>query len=365
MKAYLYVYFFFRQVDPKRGRASSKLNSTVNKENLKKVEVNAQVTAIVSLFEFLGNVSHLFLLIYLKGTSYISLFHAISLYHIVLPYSFLMNTSENKNRIIEKGWTIVFKNILGRPHGGGEFDDSDGQIDTISKDKKEKQLTGLANSNESGISVTKQSGSNDQVYQFEENSLPNVPSSDEPSCSNISYSQDSQNQPGPIFQTLDVKTLVQKVNQHPLAKQLITEAMINVTDEKEYLENFKKLIALHEFCKVGKAVSQVCLENEFKVNKALSDKGFPTAVMKKGKPKNKSISIAAKESRYNKCRKESDYLVDKTMMERKMNERSQIRSSILSQLKTSYDDEEKFESLINELISLEENFIQNIEDGDN
>ena len=53
-------------MDPKRGRASSKLNSTVNKENLKKVEVNAQVTAIVSLFEFLGNVSHLFLLIYLK-----------------------------------------------------------------------------------------------------------------------------------------------------------------------------------------------------------------------------------------------------------------------------------------------------------
>ena len=222
-------------MDPQRGRASSKLHSTVNKENLKKVEVNAQVTAIVSLFEFLGNVSHLFLLIYFKGTSYISLFHAISLYHIVLPYSFLMNTSENKNRIIEKGWIIVFKNILGRPHGVGEFDDNYEEVNTVSKDNKDTQLNGSANSNECGISISKQSGSNDQLFESEENSLPNVPSSDDPSCSNISSTQDSKNQQGPVLQTLDVKTLVQKVNRHPLAKKQITEAIINVRDEKKYL----------------------------------------------------------------------------------------------------------------------------------
>ena len=351
-------------MDPKRGKASSKLNSTVNKENLKKVEVNAQVTAIVSLFEFLGNVSHLFLLIYLKGTSYISLLHAISLYHVVLPYSFLMNTSENKNRIIEKGWTIVFKNILGRPHGATEFDDNCQQIDTVSKDKKNKKLSGSGKSNESEISITKQSGSNDQLCQIEEHSLPNVPSSDEPSCSNASFTQECENQ-GPILQTLDVKTLVQKVNQHPLAKKQITEAISNVRDEKKYLENFKKLIALQEFCNGGKAVSQMCLENEFKVHKALSDKGFPTPVMKKGKRQNKRISIPENKSRYNKFSKESDYLDNKTMMERKVNERSQIRASILSQLNTSYDDQNKFESLIEKLITHEENFIQNVEEGNN
>ena len=363
MNAYLKEYFFYRQVDPQRGRASSKLHSTVNKENLKKVEVNAQVTAIVSLFEFLGNVSHLFLLIYLKGTSYISLFHAISLYHIVLPYSFLMNTSENKNRIIEKGWTIVFKNILGRPHGAGEFDDNYEEVNTVSKDNKDKQLNGSANSNENGTSISKQSGSNDQLFESEENSLPNVPSSDEPSCSNISSTQDSENQQGPVLQTLDVKTLVQKVNRHPLAKKQITEAIINVRDEKKYLENFKKLITLQEFCNGGMAVSQKCLENEFKVNKVLCDKRFPTPPTKKGKRYEKSISIPAKKSRYNKCRKESDCLVDKTILDRKVNERCQIRASILTKLNTSYDDEEKFESLIDELISHEENFIQNIEDN--
>ena len=96
----------------------------------------------------------------------------------------------------------------------------------------------MANSNENGTSISKQSGSNDQLFESEENSLPNVPSSDEPSCSNISSTQDSENQQGPVLQTLDVKTLVQKVNRHPLAKKQITEAIINVRDEKKYLENF-------------------------------------------------------------------------------------------------------------------------------
>ena len=50
---------------------------------------------------------------------------------------------------------------------------------------------------------------------------------------------------------------------------------------------------------------------------------------------------------------------------RKVNERSQIRASILRQLNKSYDDEEKFESIINKLILHEENFIQNVEDTDN
>ena len=84
---------------------------------MKKVQVNAQVTVVVSLFEFLGNVLYLLLLVYFKGTTFVSLFHAISLYYIVLPYAFLMNTSDNKHRVVENGWANVFKNLLGKPHG--------------------------------------------------------------------------------------------------------------------------------------------------------------------------------------------------------------------------------------------------------
>ena len=31
---------------------------------------------------------------------------------ILLPYAFLMNTSHNKNRIVEYGWINVFKNLI-------------------------------------------------------------------------------------------------------------------------------------------------------------------------------------------------------------------------------------------------------------
>ena len=35
-------------------------------------------------------------------------------YCIIVPHSFLMNTSDNKNRIMEYGWKGVIQNLIGR-----------------------------------------------------------------------------------------------------------------------------------------------------------------------------------------------------------------------------------------------------------
>ena len=83
------------------------------RNNLKKWKVNAQITAATTMVEFLG---HLTFVIHLKlanGSNLASAIHFEAIYAILIPYSLLKNTSDNKNRIIEAGWKNIFKNILG------------------------------------------------------------------------------------------------------------------------------------------------------------------------------------------------------------------------------------------------------------
>ena len=74
--------------------------------------VNAQVKAMISLLELSSNVIYNVILSFTVKTSYATLVQWIFLYMILLPYAFLMNTSHNKNRIVEYGWINVFKNLI-------------------------------------------------------------------------------------------------------------------------------------------------------------------------------------------------------------------------------------------------------------
>ena len=80
---------------------------------MKKVKVNAQARAMISMLESIYGVIIIILYWYFKGTSLLNLILAMVLYHIILPHAFLMNTSETKNRIVELGWKNVIKNIVG------------------------------------------------------------------------------------------------------------------------------------------------------------------------------------------------------------------------------------------------------------
>ena len=59
------------------------------------------------------------------------------LYMVVVPYSFLMNTSHNKNRIVEHGWKTVFNNILGMKQN--LMNESENALSTISTDSNLKR----------------------------------------------------------------------------------------------------------------------------------------------------------------------------------------------------------------------------------
>ena len=81
--------------------------------NARNVRVNAQVTALITIFEVLGmciiKMPHILVIKY-SSFAWPTLF--MLLYFVILPYAFLMNTTSNKNRIIEDGWMNVLKNIV-------------------------------------------------------------------------------------------------------------------------------------------------------------------------------------------------------------------------------------------------------------
>ena len=111
---------------------------------MRRMKVNAQVTATTTTLEFLGGLTYIIHLGISNGTNLANFIHFQSIYFIVIPYAFLMNTSNNKFRVIQNGWKGVFRNIVGKQVMGGEVEHSNNASDKISipdKDRIQKKNT--------------------------------------------------------------------------------------------------------------------------------------------------------------------------------------------------------------------------------
>ena len=68
---------------------------------------------MTTILELLGNVTVLVLIVIFKASTLPTVIHSIICYSILLPHAFIMNTSHNKNRVIEYGWKNVLRNLVG------------------------------------------------------------------------------------------------------------------------------------------------------------------------------------------------------------------------------------------------------------
>ena len=99
----------------------------------KKVRVNAQVTFVISILEMICAFLILALVIIFKTETFPVLISSMITYLILLPNAFLMNTSNNKCRVIEHGW----KNVLGNTFGLSPMPaNTDGNQGTKTKENK-------------------------------------------------------------------------------------------------------------------------------------------------------------------------------------------------------------------------------------
>ena len=91
---------------------------TIN-QNKKLLRVNAQVTAVMSILETVGNLINWILwavwdrIFGQEHVGFALMIQAMLLNFLILPYLFLMNTRFNKNRVVEEGWKNVLKNVRG------------------------------------------------------------------------------------------------------------------------------------------------------------------------------------------------------------------------------------------------------------
>ena len=107
--------FRFSHVEPSGdNRAVQMLAEEVQMRNVRKVKVNAQVTFIIYILETAANFSIFVVWLFVHGSSSeVTVTMGVMWFHVVLPYIFLMNTSHNKNLLIDDGWLNTFKNAVG------------------------------------------------------------------------------------------------------------------------------------------------------------------------------------------------------------------------------------------------------------
>ena len=102
----------FRQVDPEQNKSMAGSQSKkAQLDNMRVVRVNAQVTAMVSVCEIFGFLIIAAISLSLNSATAGDILFPL-LQNIILPYAFLMNTRENKYRIVDQGWIHVLRNTL-------------------------------------------------------------------------------------------------------------------------------------------------------------------------------------------------------------------------------------------------------------
>ena len=106
-------------MDPPKNTLKAKALSERSKlNNLRRMKVGAQVTAVITSLEAIGNFICAIIWISIRHRRRIaidtdSLILRLLLYFVLLSYAFLMNTTHNRNRVVEEGWYNVFKNMFG------------------------------------------------------------------------------------------------------------------------------------------------------------------------------------------------------------------------------------------------------------
>ena len=81
--------------------------------DVKRLKVNAQITALITLIELFGNLTMVLHLFFVESNPWSAIIHNMVFYDIIIPYALLANTNDNKNRIINSGWKSIFENLAG------------------------------------------------------------------------------------------------------------------------------------------------------------------------------------------------------------------------------------------------------------
>ena len=238
----------FRQVDPEKNKAMADLQSKeTHMDNMKVVRVNAQVTSMVSFGEIVGFLMIAAISFSIKSATVGDVLFPL-LQYIILPYAFLMNTRENKHRIVEQGWTNVLKNTL---------NNSLMSLVCTRRDDVEPISDKESNDNASIYIVSRnaQQISSNTDYPLARNNKPsicniNVPENVHPGTSSLFVRTNLKNNnchgpPRPTSSKSEDSIVVEE----PIIavrNELIHKLLLNIDKETAYVRIFTQLVSLEQ-----------------------------------------------------------------------------------------------------------------------
>ena len=386
----------FRQVTPtENNRAAKSLSKDVQSHNLKLVKVNARVTLVVWILEDIANLSIAILWVFVYGsTSFGTMTNSMIWYYLIISYTFLMNTSYNKDRIISDGWKIVIMNSIksigcnfrasSREAGTNNTQNTTHELSkskNIKKDIKEngdeevpscavqRETSANLDLNENSVQRTKA-----DIFMISTPEIEHFPVSHTSKHTLKDLEQfhvtsmidgSVSNRPGwrPLQKDLstDSESVFGDTNQPKshrvrMGEKLLSEMIKQLTDENAYIHYFKQLVELEELTK-SKDLSS---STKFEIQPFIA---FQTTTRSEVKNKNTKIhkNRRKNDKMISKTKKSQTEAFEQPVLNTKLSGeqliRRQLRTEILKEFPSNVYCEDDYDKFVNNLLNLEEGLI--------
>ena len=358
--------------------AANSLAEEIQIRNIRKVAVNARIAAVLCLMEFLANFSVVFIWIIIVGSSSAGgLTNAITWYYIILPFTHLMNTSYNKDRVVDDGWKSVILNALNsicrcitcsfcvnanharksdeEPKDSKQRESDDNMITTSNTSQhhhntinRNKRKSRGSNVKEPDVSIISLENESNEIDQRACTSNGKYRSHSESMNRNKVCSQSSTDSESDDYKATKSQRLKK-------GETLLSGMWHNLGNEEAYTHYFKQLLEL-EYPTNKPTVDHYNNFNVIPFNHAsLKEKSFQTKhseINKKIQKTYNKYPKSLKNSRFNENPLHVDFIIE-------FEERMTRRQNRLEGFLINCDDENAYEHFINLFISFEEGLVQN------
>ena len=336
---------------------------------MKKLKLNAQVTAINTLAEMIFSISYVIVLAIMKGNNFYVFIYTQFFSSILFPFTFLSNTSENKDRILEVGWKNVMKNIIDNMKNHihtylrmvaetlSGRDIGTNRIQTLKNQATNEIIAGndckIKSDNKNEISTSRAAEIEITVKTTNEVNVPTQNSKQ--SCSKSLSSENrekcsSKDPKSTTYEQLDAHKLLSSDSNLILRKKMIANMSKQVNFEEKYLGLFKDFVAFQE----GYITKEHLISNVLQTETPSPKLKQPSIVTKrKGKGRNscsRNKSATVHPEIENNC----------TAFNKSKNvkDRIEMRLELLTDAKVLDNGNDGLEEMIERIITLEESFLE-------
>ena len=355
--------------------AAQSLGTLVQARNTRKVKINANVTFFIWILEWVANIS--IVIAWVFASKYTNTFPEFGLfwYYLVLPNTYLMNTSHNKERIIDDGLKTTIRNAFGAPfdfklYGMSPWKDEHTQNQSVSGQVRQSKNRELDESKSIKNEYREPSVAGVYVLSKPQYSAftPTNPFNTNraiPTTSKGHMDTTKKQKPSILYQksVSDPEQEVDYVGAQTnsrlcIGTKLLSHMKENVNAEVVYLHYFVQLIDFEDRVKTR----DFCLMN-FEIVNSDHLNGLHTAKVAKAKGNRKKQSCTSKGERsikWSTAQSAIDpMMILKSNLLKNILHKGEKRKIMLEAFHKYCNTEDSYEKYLNDLIDLEESLVEN------